>query len=967
MPRPCDMIRPLPMSLSPGTRIGPYEVVGLLGVGGMGEVLRARDTKLNRDVALKVLPELVAGDPDRLARFQREAQVLAALNHPNIAHIHGFEDSGSVHAIVMELVEGPTLEEIIRSSEAGPSGPADSPGLKTRPLSGSYGAPGLQTRGVPLRDALAIARQIAEALEAAHEQGIIHRDLKPANVKVRDDGTAKVLDFGLAKAMDSGPAGPQDPSNSPTLTARGTQLGMILGTAAYMAPEQAKGRTVDKRADIWAFGVVLHEMLTGERCFKGDDVSETLASVLKDRPSFDDLPAGTPSRLKRLLERCLERDPKQRLRDIGEARVVLAELERGVPDVTATGVSAITSAPASSRLSLLPWIVAGVFAAALVGTLVIWAPWTPVPPAQVMRFSYLPPAAQQFGANATDRLVAVSPRGTHVAYISTQGAINANGHLMIRAIDGLDAAPLGGIDNARSPFFSPGGDWVGFFQDGALKRVAITGGPALTIHATAGAPRGASWGPDDTIVFATSSPDSGLFSVPASGGEPKFLTTPGTIGADHIFPFVLPGGRAVLFTISAQEVENSQIAVLDLETGQHKVLIRGGSQAEYVEPADDGSGGTGYIVYGAAGTLRAVRFDLKSLELQGDAVPIVDHVRMGGSTGSAQFGVSRTGTLVFVPGELGIDISEQRSLVWIDRQGRESPIAGLQPRAYYTLQLSPDGTRVAVEIRDQDQDIWVWDLKGEKLTRLTIDKAQDGMPLWTPDSRRIVFRSTTGGSFGNLHWLSADGTGTVERLTTALDRQQTPTSFAHNGSLILLTEIGRSPSFDHIGGLTVKTRENKPILTAQYDLRNAEVSHDGRFLVYESLESSTPQIFVRPFPDVNSGRWQVSTNWGIRPLWGPDGREVFYVQPGPAGTAELFAVPISTTPAFTAGKPVKLFSISRLIGQTNGRPYDVSNDGKRFIAVKEAPPAGGTPSVVGSPLVFVVNWIEELKAKLPVK
>ena len=922
------------MSLSPGTRVGPYEVVGLLGVGGMGEVLRARDNRLNRDVALKVLPELVAADPDRLARFQREAQVLAALNHPNIAHIHGFEDSGSVHAIVMELVEGPTLADIIFSED---------------------GAPALH-----LQEVLPIARQIAEALEAAHEQGIIHRDLKPANVKVRDDGTVKVLDFGLAKAMDSGTPGTQDPSNSPTLTARATQAGMILGTAAYMAPEQAKGKPVDKRADIWAFGVVLHEMLTGERCFKGDDVSETLASVLKDRPAFDELPAGTPPRLKRLLERCLERDPKQRLRDIGEARVLLTELERGVPDSTPALAAALTPAPPPSRMTVVPWIVAGVLAAALIGAIVIWAPWTPEPPAQVMSFSFQPPSAQPLGSAAVDRLVAISPLGTHVAYI------NGQGQLMVRAIDRLEAVPMAGIDGARSPFFSPDGKWVGFFQSQVLKKVAISGGPAVPI-CTAGAPRGASWAIGDNIVFATGAPGTGLLSVPAGGGEPEVLTTPEAVNADHLFPVVLPGGRAVLFTISAQDVENSQVAALDLESGQQKVLIRGGSQAEYVQAPGVDRNRPGYLVYGAAGTLRAVRFDPKTLEVQGDAIPVVDHVRMAGNTGATQFGVSSTGTLVFVPGDLGADVSDQRSLVWIDRQGQETAIANLPRRAFYTLQLSPDGTRVALDIRDQDMDIWVWDLRGEKLTRLTIDKAQESMPLWTPDGLRIVFRSTAGPSPGNLFWQPADGTGPAERLTTVADRQQTPTSFALKGALLLSTEIGASPLHNYIGGLTMETRQSTPILNPQYSVRNAEVSPDGRFLLYESHESTPPQIFVRPFPDLNSGRWQISTNGGIRPLWGPDGREVFYVQVDQSGTAELHAVPVSITPAFSAGKPARLFGIARLPGQTNGRPYDVSNDGKRFIVVKDAAPAADSVSAAGSAIVFVVNWIEELKAKLPVK
>jgi serine/threonine-protein kinase len=924
------------MSLSPGTRVGPYEVVGLLGVGGMGEVLRARDNKLNRDVALKVLPELVAADPDRLARFQREAQVLAALNHTNIAHIHGFEDSGAVHAIVMELVEGSTLAELI--GDTGQAAPAQ----------------------LSIDDAIAIARQMAEALEAAHEQGVIHRDLKPANVKVRDDGVVKILDFGLAKVwMPESASTSSDAMNSPTLTARATQVGMILGTEAYMAPEQAKGRPVDKRADIWAFGVVLHEMLTGERCFKGDDVSETLASVLKDRPAFDQLPSGTPPRLKRLLERCLERDPKQRLRDIGEARVLLAELERGVPDASVATAPIAIPSPAAPRPSVAPWIIAGLLAAALVGAIVTWAPWTPVPPAQVMRFSFLPPAGQQLPVLTVDRVAAISPQGTHLAFV------NALGNLFIRALDGLEAQALSGISGARAPFFSPDGKWVGFFQGTELKRVAITGGPALTIHPTLGAPRGASWGPGDSIVFATSASGTGLMSVPVGGGEVKNLTTPEAgVGEDHVFPSVLPEGRGVLFTISAAVVENSQVAVLDLESGKHRVLVRGGGQAEFVSA---GRGTAGYIIYGAAGSLRAVRFDAKTLEVQGDPVPIVDRVRMAGSTYATQFGVSSTGTLMFVPGGLGVDLTDQRSMVWIDRQGKETAIATLPPRAYYTLQLSPDGARVAVEIRDRDQDIWVWDIAGEKLTPLTLEKVQDSMPIWTPDSRRIVFRSAVSGTGGNLFWQSADGTGAAERLTTAPDTQQTPTSFALKHGLILFTESGRTSTVDFIGGFTIATRQSAPVFAPGYSVRNADVSPDGRFLIYESLETGTPQIFVRPFPDLNSGRWQVSANGGIKPMWAPDGHEAFYLQVDQAGATDLMAVPISTAPVFKPGKPARLFGVSRLSGQSNGRPYDVSNDGKRFIAVKTPPAANDSASVAGSSIVFVVNWLEELKARLPIK
>ncbi|HQX80099.1 MAG TPA: protein kinase, partial [Vicinamibacterales bacterium] len=519
-----------------GKTIGPYHVVALLGEGGMGQVYRARDAKLNRDVALKVLPALLADDPDRLARFQREAQVLGALNHPNIAHIHGFEDSADTHAIVMELVEGPTLAEMIRSSEAGSSDPANSPGLKTRPPFG----------GIPLADALPIARQIAEALEAAHELGIIHRDLKPANIKVRDDGVVKVLDFGLAKALDSRTSGPQDPSNSPTLTARATQIGTILGTAAYMAPEQAKGRSVDRRADIWAFGVVLYEMLTAQRCFKGEDVSDTLAAVLRQDVDWAALPADTPPRLKRLLERCLDRDVKQRLRDIGEARVEIAKIEAGAPDTSVVSVASAAAAPVPARSAAVPWAIAAVTTISLVTALVMWAPWKAAPPAQAMHLSIVPPAALAYASATFERSLAISPDGTRVVYVSAP-----DGKLVVRAIDSIEAEPIPGITGARQPFFSYDGKWIGFSQGATeLKKVSITGGPAVTICKLTAPPRGATWGADDTIVFATAGTTIGLLSVPSGGGqEPKELTKPGAGLGDHLFPTLLPGGRAVLFTI----------------------------------------------------------------------------------------------------------------------------------------------------------------------------------------------------------------------------------------------------------------------------------------------------------------------------------------------------------------------------------------------------------------------------------
>ena len=894
----------------------------------MGEVYRATDSNLKRAVAIKVLPATLAGDADRLARFQREAQVLAALNHPNIAAIYGLEKTVDVTALVMELVEG---EDLSAHIARGP---------------------------IALADALPIARQITEALEAAHEQGIIHRDLKPANVKVRADGTVKVLDFGLAKAMEPAGASSADAMNSPTLTGRATQMGMILGTAAYMAPEQAKGKAVDKRADIWAFGVVLHEMLTGRHLFTADTIPETLAHVMTRVADLGTLPDTTPRRVRDLIARCLEKDPKKRLRDIGEARLIL-DNPTGPEPAEATSSSAIPPAPAPSPLwqRLLPWAVTALLGAVAVW---LWAPWSVAPPAQVLRLSLLPAGTDPFGS-ATDRVLAMSRDGTHIAYVKGSAAsATSSGPLVVRALNQLDAPPSG-VDSARSPFFSWDGKWVGFFtggENGEMKKISISGGPAVSICPITGFPRGATWGPDNTIVFATTNLATGLLSVPAGGGEPRQLTTPMAGAGDHYQPSVLPDGRGLLFTIASQRSEDNAIAVLDLRSGQQKVLIRGGSQAEYVEPPEGARGEPGYLIFGAAGTLRAVRFDLKTLDVTGDVWSMVDHVMTAVQSGATEYAVSRTGALFYLPGTVGAGDAGKRTLVWIDRKGQEEPV-NAPPRGYTTLRLSPDGTRVAVESRDQDLDIWVWSFAGRSLSRLTLDKGADFYPVWTPDSTRIVYRSGQQGSAGNLFWQAADGTGVVERLTTA-DYQQAADAFTPDRKSLLFDDSGS------ISLLSMDSRKSTPLLKPSYEVRNADVSPDGRFVAYESLESTVPQVFVQPFPDVSGGRWQISTNGGVKPAWAASGRELFYVS-GEGTTADLYAVPVTLgagpKATFVAGTPVKLFGIWRSSLTVRGRSYDVARDGQRFLAIKADPTSAG-PS---APFVFVVNWIEELKAKMAAK
>lgn len=568
----------------------------------MGEVYRARDTKLNRDVALKVLPEAFAQDAERLARFRREAQVLASLNHPNIAAIYGLEESPQAIAIVMELVEGGTLADRLAGVGRTLSGPPGSSDL-IRSGPHSHGS------GLAVDEAVAIARQVAEALQAAHEKAVVHRDLKPANIAFTLTGQVKVLDFGLAKALDNTSLSAAQ-TNSPTLSLAATRAGVILGTAAYMSPEQAKGRAADRRSDVWAFGCVFFEMLTGKRAFGGEDISDTIVAVLRDEPSWSALAAEMPASVRLLIQRSLEKDRAKRIPDISTALFLMSEAawpvgEPGVgralsgppgsPDLMRSGPHSRGSGP---RLrGALPW--AGMVAATLaaVTMLALWAPWREPTPPTVMRFAIVPPAAQPLASINNDRQVVISPDGTHLVYVVGGGLTTAQ-QLMVRAIDGLDAEPLRGITGARSPFFSPDGKWIGFFQGLAeLKRVSVTGGPAVPLCRISGVPRGASWGQDDTVVFATSDVTTGLISVPAGGGEPRVLTRPDAAKgeADHLFPFVLPGGNAVLSTVTApQGIDSAQIAVLDLKTGQYKILIRGGSAAEFVEAsASEGEAGSG--------------------------------------------------------------------------------------------------------------------------------------------------------------------------------------------------------------------------------------------------------------------------------------------------------------------------------------------------------------------------------------
>ncbi len=935
------------MSLTPGTKLGPYEIMAPLGAGGMGEVYRARDTKLNRDVAIKVLLPAVANDSDRLARFSREAQVLASLNHPNIAHIYGIEDA----AIVMELIEGEDLAQRI-----------------------ARGA-------IPLDEALPIARQIAEALEAAHELGIIHRDLKPANIKVRPDGTVKVLDFGLAKAVDPSAGSSAAAMNSPTLSIHATEAGIILGTAAYMSPEQAKGKTVDRRADIWAFGAVLFEMLTGKRAFAGDDISDTLVSVLRDDPVWAALPGDTPPGVEQALRVCLRKDPKQRLRDISAVRLSID----GAFDTSAMRPVATVplTATRSSRRPRL--IAASLVLGAVLAAAATWAlTRSTVAPAHAVRFAVAPPADRSLSTPGPDRDLAISPDGTRLVYQTGQGGYNQSSELYLRAISELESVPLRGITGPRAPFFSPDGRWVGFFSqiapgsvDYELKKVPVTGGSSIAICRIDGFLIGASWGGDDAIVFATGDRATGLLRVSSGGGDPVVLTRPNAAQgeADHVRPFVLPNARAVLFTIVPEgsdtdvvlETPNQssrllrstadhQIAVLDLASGQSKTLIHGGSHAEYFEPVP---GEAGYLVYASAGTLRAVRFDADRLALRGEPVSVVEQLLTKGN-GTAGFSVSRNGALAYVSGGAGTALTPVRTLLWVDRQGREESIP-VPLRTYAWPRLSPDGSRIALDVRDQESDVWLWEFRQATLRRFTFEPSFDGYPVWTPDGRRLIFTSSRTRP-QSLYVQQADGTGSVRPLLKGA-QDISAYSLTPDGGQLVVRE-GPLRAYDltvvHLTGAP----RTAPLMRGSFNESNGEISPDGRWLAYQSNESGVDEVYVRSFPDVTGGRWQVSSGGGGQPAWARSGLELFYLD---SRTQSLMSAAVRTRSGFSNGTPTRLFDTRPYYSLGVSRSYDVSPDGKRFLMIKNAVAAGERGNTAAAmTMTVVLNWFEELRTRVMV-
>ncbi len=885
------------MALASGTRLGSYEVAAQIGAGGMGEVYQAHDTKLGRDVAIKVLPEAVAHDAERLARFQREAKMLAALNHPNIATIFGLEQSGATHYLVMELVPGETLQERVKRGGA-----------------------------VPVEEALTIAKQIAEALEAAHEKQIIHRDLKPANVKVTPEGKVKVLDFGLAKAFE-GDTTNQDMGNSPTLSHAATMQGVILGTAAYMSPEQARGKSVDKRTDIWAFGCVMYELLTGKQTFHGEDVTDILAAVVRVEPDWQALPAATPVKIRDLLRRCLQKDVNRRARDAGDVRIEVEE-SLAAP-ATPEAVKPAKGIRALGRRAFI-FSLGALLIGAAIASLAVWN-LKPSPPQRVTRtvINLLP--GQQLAVFENGSALAISPDGGLLAYIATQGGVQ---QLYLRAMDSLEAKPMAGTEGAIDPFFSPDGQWLGYFAGGRLKKISVTGGAALTIG-DAVQPRGASWGGGDKIAFAPTGA-SAIQQVPDAGGAPQPLTRFEKGEGSHRWPDFLPGGKAVLF---ATGIDGGQIAVQSMETGERRNLATGGFP-QYAQ--------SGHLIYTQAGTLMAVPFNAQRLTATGTAVPVLEGVLQSAVNGVAQYSISATGSLVYIPGGTQGD---QRRLVWVNRTGTEAPLA-IPGNSYEAPRVSPDGKRIAMSIQGQETQIWLYDISREALSRLTFQKKLNADPTWTPDGKRIAYYSNMEGPV-NLYWQLADGSGGPERLTTS-DYFQNPNSWSPDGQLLAYHEVNPTTQRD-IWVLRLKDRKAEPFVRTPADESAPRFSPDGRWLAYVSNESGHFEVYVQPYPGPG-GKWQISTNGGTEPVWNPNGRELFY-----RNGEKMMAVDISSQPGFSAGKQKMLFE-GHYLPTTVAQPdYDVSPDGQRFLMVKPSEQTQTAPAQIN----VVLNWFEELKQKVP--
>src|SRR5271165_2155431 len=909
------------MPLISGTKIGIYEINSLLGVGGMGEVYRSRDSKLSRQVALKVLPAGVAADPERLARFRREATLLAALNHPNIAAIYGFEDSGVTHALVMELVEGPTLADRVKS------GP------------------------ISIAEALPIAKQICEALEYAHERGIVHRDLKPANVKVTPEDTVKVLDFGLAKALENEPAA-ADIGSSPTMTRMATQAGIIIGTAAYMSPEQARGKSADRRADIWAFGCVLYEMLTGKMAFCGETVSDTLAAVIKNPPDWSLLPAQTPGRLRVLVQRCLQKDPRQRLQAIGDARISIDEVLGGAPEPSAPAAVAPAQAITPAWRSLLPWGLAALLGVALLGAIFTLRSSSNSSAQKSIQLTLAIPPDQKL-ALINGPAFAISPDGSRIAYVAHQPSVDT-GQLYIRELDQPNPVVLQGAALAAAPFFSPDGQWLGFFADGKLKKVSVHGGAPIDL-ATAPGSRGGTWSQDDTIVFTTAF-TSPLYRIPASGGPPQQVTRldSARLETTHRWPQFLPDGKSFLFTASSNNNFFGQASVqaADLATGQAKVLVENATFGRFLPG--------GYLVYFSQGTCFVAPFDAKALKLTGAAIPVLQNVDSDISNGGVQFAASANGTAIYMSGAAN---KENLNVVLLDRQGNGSVLVKGSPDST-SPRVSPDGKKIAFE--RAVGGIWVYDLLRGTTTPITLKTGSANFPIWSPDGQYLTYSYSGGAHLGvgeSIYRVRADGSGGEQQLTPNDPLSSYPASWSPDGKVLAFDRTSQKG-----GGCcdmwTLRLGDNgqpEPPERFRDDTRvtavslpDPQFSPDGRWIAFSSADSGASQIYVVPFPG-SGGKWQISTDGGAEPRWSKNGHELFFLH-NAAVLAVSYAVQGNS---FQAGIPKLLFE-SKIEMRAPYTSFDTTPDGQHFVAFQFE---GGKTTPHPDPTV-VLNWLTTVRRQL---
>jgi len=885
-----------------GQTLGPYQILAELGRGGMGEVYRARDTKLDRDVAIKVLPESFAADADRVARFTREAKTLASLNHPNIAGIYGIEEfrektsgvfSGSAlsektpdvfsRALVMELVEGQDLSEMIG--------------------------------GLEVQAALQIARQIIDALEAAHEQGIIHRDLKPQNIKVRDDGTVKVLDFGLAKAMDSGTSGPgtQDAANSPTLTARATQMGMILGTAAYMSPEQARGRPVDKRTDVWAFGCVLFEMLSGRKAFDGEDVTEMISAVMKTEPDWTALPADLPANIRTILTRCLVKDRKARIPDFSVVRYMLDQPASAA--ISAAG--AAPTATARSRWSLPLLVACGALVVATVALAAMHFGESPPAPPPEMRVDITTPSTPWVSD------FELSPDGSSIAFV----APNEKGvlHLWLRRLDQAAAQMLTGTEDARQPFWSPDSKTIGYFAGGNIKRIEAAGGTSTRVTGFAGFSQGGAWGLDDVILFRTA---SGLMRVNAGGGGLEMVTK-GVLGLAPQAPQFLPDGRTFVYFQYTGNGESSGLYLGSLD-GTSTFLAPADSTGRWLPPRS--------IAFVAQGVLVVREIDLDKRALMGPSRTLADG--QGSTVGHGGFSISRNGLIAYRP-------QTERPgahLVWFDRTGAPAGTLLDMDGPVSSAVFSPDGTRLAVDATiNGNRDIWIKDLAGGGLTRLTFDVAVDGFPAWSPDSRTIVFESGRKNGF-DIYAKSANGAG-VEEVWLERQGNQWPHEISPDGKWLVYFDAENSGDLWAMPLPVGGTQTPSPLATTPFAENQPAISPDGAWVAYTTSESGRDEVMVQAFPKAN-GKWQVSAGGGHSPQWGPDGKELYFI----SDSTMMAATVRPSGGSFGFTPPVKLFD--QQFAQRNSRAqYAVDRRGRFLINTARAQNAGVT-----APITLLLNW-----------